>query len=91
LTVRLNAEQFGQSTASLIDLLAVRTLAKNFEYMRPDVIAIFAGYRLFQFFDQAHIQMDAAAAVIANYVVMMLSWFDELVATLSISQIDSLN
>ncbi len=78
-------------TAPFFDFLTIRAFAKYFKNMRSDLVAIFNGYRFLQFFNQAHVEVYAAAAVIANDVMVVLSRLDKLVATFSISQVYCLN
>jgi hypothetical protein len=59
--------------------------------VRADVVAVLAGYGVFKFFDQAHIEMYAAATIVADNMVMMFARFDELKAALSVPQINGLH
>lgn len=67
------------------------TDAKDLEDVPFDLEAILSSYAFLEFFDQALIQMHTRSARFAHEVVMVFTWLNELVASLSVAQIDGLH
>lgn len=59
--------------------------------MGANLESVFGAHSFFEIFHQTLIEMDTRAAVVANDVVVVLAWFDNLVAPLAISNVDCLH
>lgn len=64
------------SGSALLFIFTFRTASEYLKDMRANIIAIFTCYGVFKLLDQALIQMDAAAAVVANNVMVVFAWLN---------------